>query len=98
VSEDKLRNATIRASRAKALLDDDMLQEAFDSLDAAYVKAWRDSDPRDDDGRQRLWQAIQVLGKVRGHLVSVVNNGKLAQAEIDQLVADETRKKRFGII
>jgi hypothetical protein len=98
VTEDKLRNATIRASRAQALIDDPLLKEAFETLDAAYIKAWRDSDARDDDGRQRLWQALQVLGKVRGHLASVVNNGKLAQAEIDKLVADEARKKRFGII
>lgn len=83
--EDKLLAAANRASRAKALLEDPLLKETFERLDAEYVKAWRESDARDDDARHRLWQAINLIGKVRDHLGIVLANGNLAQAQINQL-------------
>lgn len=92
--EIKLAQATTRASRAQSLLNDELLKEAFDLLDAAYVKKWRETDARDDDARHKLWQAVNVLGKVRDHLSSVMTNGKVAQYEIDALAE---RRKRFGV-
>lgn len=92
--EIKLAQATARAARAKALLDDDLLKEAFDILDAAYVKKWRETSALDDAARHKLWQAVNVLGKVRDHLASAVTNGKVAQREIDELAE---RKKLLGI-
>ena len=46
---------------------------------------WRVTNFRDIDARERLWQAVNVVGKVRDHLTSMVTNGKLAQKELDQL-------------
>lgn len=92
--EIKLAQATARAARAKALLDDDLLKEAFDRLDSAYVKAWRETGAADDNARHKLWQAVNVVGKVRDHLASAVTNGKVAQREIDELAE---RRKRFGV-
>ena len=74
-----------RAARAQALLNDDLLQESFAKLDADYIAAWRSTDARDDDARQRLWQAVNVLGKVKDHLSRVIADGKIAKAEIDAL-------------
>lgn len=82
---DKLQEEANRAVRAKSLMDDPLLKEAFDRLDAEYVKAWRETNARDDDARQRLWQAVNLVGKVRDHLAIVLANGKLAQAQIDEL-------------
>jgi hypothetical protein len=73
------------------------LGEAFDTLDRDYVKAWRESYARDTDARERLWQAVQIVAKVRSHLSAVVNNGKLAQRELDELAARE-RRRLFGIV
>jgi hypothetical protein len=39
------------------------------------------------DARERLWQATQIVGKVRDHLGAVLNNGKLAQRQLDELAA-----------
>lgn len=86
MSEDKLRLDTVRAVRAQALLDDPLLQEAFVALDTEYVQAWRNSLARDDDARLRIWHAVQALGKLRDHLSTVVSDGKLAQAQIDELI------------
>jgi hypothetical protein len=98
MTEDKLRDATVRANRAKSLLDDDLLKEAFDVTTRSYLDAWMATGLSEQDKRERLWHAVQTVAKVRAHLVTVLNGGKLAQAEIDMLVADQARKRRFGII
>ena len=37
-------------------------------------------------GRERLWQAVNVLGKVKDHLTRVVADGRLAQRQLSDLV------------
>jgi hypothetical protein len=93
--EMKLNTDLARQSRALALLQDEILQEAFARLEERYIDEWRVSQFRDTDARERLWQAVNILRKVRDHLAKVVADGKLAQREIDQLAE---KRKRFGIV
>ncbi len=85
--EIKLNRELTRAARAQALLDNELLAESLTTLEQSYIKAWRESAARDTDARERLWQAVQVVGKVRDHLGKVVADGKLAQAELKSLTA-----------
>jgi hypothetical protein len=39
-----------------------------------------------------------IVGKVRDHLASVTANGKLAQAELKEIVQTAERRRRFGIL
>ena len=95
MTDDKLNTAMVRGSRAQALLRDELLQESLATLERDYIEAWKTSSARDTDGRERLWQAVNVVGKVRDHLVKVANDGKLATAQIEQLVAaDKARQGR----
>ena len=86
MSEDKLQAAIARAARAQALLENELLQEAFKALEDDYVAAWKTWAAADTAGRERLWQAVNVLGKVRDHLARVVADGRLAQRELSDLV------------
>jgi hypothetical protein len=97
MTDDKLNEAISRGARAERLLDDDLLQEAFDALERDYVRGWRDTGARDTDARERLWQALHIVAKVRAHLVAAVSNGKLAQPELDDL-AQGGRKRFFGVV
>jgi hypothetical protein len=85
MNEDKLHRDVDRGERAKALIENDLLQEAFARLEADYIAAWRSSPARDTDARERLWQAVNVLGLVRAHIAVMVSSGKLAQRELDDL-------------
>lgn len=85
MSDDKLQKAIGDGARAKALLDNEALAGAFEALQRDYTTAWLNTAARDTEGRERLWQAIQIVGLVRGHLSRVVTNGKIAQAELEQL-------------
>ena len=96
--ESVLDQAAAKAVRGQALLDDDLLVEAFDALEASYTSAWRRTTIDDAVGREKLFLAVNIVGKVRDHLSAVVANGKLAQAELNELLHAAERRKRFGIL
>ena len=95
--EHKLHRDVNRAAQAEALIRNEMLQDAFAGLDTVYLKAWRETLARDTDARERLWQAMQVVGKVRDHLTKFIVDGKLAQRQIDDLVEKKSRLAKFGL-
>ena len=96
--EASLNETATRGVRAEELLDNELLAEAFTALEATYISAWRATAIDDSAGREKLFLAINIVGKVRDHLASVVANGKLAQAELKELAQTAERRKRFGIL
>jgi len=96
--EDKLTQATSRAIGAQGLLDNEFLVEAFKGLEDTYTAAWRGTMIEDVSAREKLFLAINIVGKVRDHLTAIVTNGKLAAAELKQLADTAERRKRFGVI
>lgn len=96
--EVKLHQDAARASRAKLLLENELLIESFKALEDTYTAAWRNTTIDDVTGREKLFLAINVVGKVREHLNSVITNGVLAKRELDQIANLAERKKRFGIV
>jgi hypothetical protein len=76
-------------------MGDELLQESFARLEERYLEEWRVTGFRDTDARERLWQAVNILRKVKDHLANIVADGKLAQREIDALAQ---RRKRFGFV
>jgi hypothetical protein len=93
MTEDKLLGSITRGARAEALLTNELLQESFVKLERDYIEAWKISPARDSDGRERLWQAVNIVGKVRDHLVKVANDGKLAQRQLNELAKPEQGKR-----
>lgn len=92
-------DADLRKGRAaERLLADPVLIEAFDGLRAGYLEAWENTAARDTDARERLWQAYQIVGKVRTHLSHVAAGGKMAQVQIDQVAKMGERRKIFGVV
>ena len=83
-NEIKLIRASSRADKAEQLLNDETFKDAFESLEAEYIKAWRESgaSKTGEYTREKLWLAINVLGKVRSHIGTIVQNGKLAKHEL----------------
>jgi hypothetical protein len=93
--EIKLQKDAINGVRAKELLDNELIQGAFTSLEAAYTKAWRMTTIDDVSGREKLFLAINVVGKVRDHLISVMSNGTLATEELRRLAETAERARRW---
>ena len=98
IDEIALQKQVNRAQKAASLQDNDILNEAFAELEKEYIAFWRQTKPEDQLGREKCYLAINVVGKVKDHLASIVANGKLAAAELNKLHADAERRKKFGII
>jgi hypothetical protein len=96
--ESQLAAAGARALRARELLENELLVEAFKTLEDNYASAWRSTALDDIQGREKLFLAINIVGKVRDHLGAAVANGRLAQAELAELARTAERRKRFGIL
>jgi len=84
-----------RAAKARDLLENDLLKEAFKGLEEAYTAAWRATTIDDVSGREKLFLAINIVGKVRDHLTAIMSNGKLAATELRQLAETAERKMRW---
>jgi hypothetical protein len=96
--ESRLDQAVTKAVRAQELLDNELLTETFKALEENYTSAWRATVIDDVAAREKLFLAINIVGKVRDHLNAVVANGKLAQAELKELAQIAERRRRFGIL
>jgi hypothetical protein len=91
-----LTKATAKAAQAQRLLTDPLYVESFNALEAQLIQAWIASDPRDTEGRERCWLAVHANRKQRDYFASFINDGKMAQAQLEELARQAERKKRFG--
>lgn len=97
MDEGGLNKAVTDAKRAKIILDDELFQNAFRQLEQDYMRAWKATDWKDHEAREKLWLAIQILGKIHGHFTTVLSGGNLAQRQLDDL-AERRRRLNFKII
>lgn len=81
----KLRDKQARAEKAASLLRHELFVEAFDYLDTQFIEAWKSSEVADSETRERIYNLSQALNAVRGYFQSVVEDGKLAEAQIEDL-------------
>ena len=66
-----------REGRAKALLDDPVLKEAFDILKEDLMNRWSHSGSTDLEARESIWLAMRLLDRIHGHIRSIVDTGHM---------------------
>ena len=71
-----------RGEQARRLLDDPLLQESFATVEASLRDAWTATPDDAAAERERLWLMLKLLDRVRGHLNSVLETGRLADSQI----------------
>lgn len=89
-----LEDEAKRGAMARALLEHELLIEAFDVLERDYYAAWRKTDPADTAQRERLFTLSTALADVRGHIEKVAQDGDLATRQMDDLQG--RRRRMFG--
>jgi hypothetical protein len=92
MNEGKAREAITRAAKAEALLRNELLQEGFDYLETQFIDAWRNSEVTDND----LYQLLKNLEALKGYFNTVIEDGKMANAQLEQVKAQNnfnTRKR-----
>ena len=61
------------------------MKEAISYLKTRYKEEIFNTSYKDHDQRQVLWMAYNMVDKIKGHLESVMNEGKLASKALEQL-------------
>ena len=86
----QLRDVTARAQRAHEILNDEIFTEAFDAIKAYLTERWQKSEAREGDVREEMFRRLQSLEQVRQAMNKHIENGQLANKEIEAL---EVRRK-----
>ena len=85
-----------RGINARLLLETPLLVEAFAETRKEYIAAWEKTPVRDHEGREKLWLMVRTLDKVKGHLQTVMEGGKLAERELTDLQEKGKLRRLFG--
>ena len=78
-----------RGTRAKAILEDELFQEALETLRKSYTEAIFQTGPNEELARTKIYLAYQILGKFGDHFRTVMETGQLASKQLEEL-----RKKK----
>ena len=85
MNEGKARELVDRGEKAADLIRNEILEEAFTSLETEFIQAWKQSSVEDSQNRERLYMLCQNLSAVKGYIENVVSSGKLAKSQLDEL-------------
>tara|TARA_R100000963_G_scaffold3897_1_gene2683 strand:- start:2 stop:250 length:249 start_codon:yes stop_codon:yes gene_type:complete len=68
-----------REGRASSLINDPLLNEAFDVLKEDLMNRWNHSGSTDLEARESIWLAMRLLDRIYGHISSIVETGHMAK-------------------
>ena len=71
-------DATVRAEHARRLLDDELLTEVLDGIEAAAINAWAATALNASGDRELAYHSLKASRRVRDTLKGVVDNGLVA--------------------
>lgn len=89
MSDDPLADRIERGKRAEILLRDPLLLEIFAEFETECLSFWRTTKVADTDGRERIWQAVNVAAKVLSTLSHLAANGRIAKDDLERLIAHQ---------
>jgi hypothetical protein len=69
-------------NRAREVLDNEQFVTAFEAIQQELIDAWKQSPQRDVEGREHIHKYLTLLQKVKTHLTSTLESGKLAELEV----------------
>ena len=92
--QDKLNQELSQANRAKQLFNDPLLKESFDKLRNLYSTSLLNTGANENETREKLWLAYQMVGKVEQNLLEMIDTGKLASKQLEDY-RNSIDKKKF---
>tara|TARA_Y100000296_G_scaffold36285_1_gene42033 strand:+ start:443 stop:730 length:288 start_codon:yes stop_codon:yes gene_type:complete len=91
--EHQLSTELQRGVKAKLLLEDPLLTEAFQTLEDEYLSAWKQSSVEATEQREKIWLMYATISEVKAQLTTVVTTGDMAKAQLEAL----QKRKKNGI-
>ena len=65
----------IKGNAARSVLEDPVIQEAFENLEEHYNEKWINSEVEDSITRERVFLSLRALSDLKTELQSMVNSG-----------------------
>ena len=93
--ESKLIRERERGENAKRLLKNELLVEAFDTIEEKLMAEWQSTGPDGMPHREDCWRTLMLLKKLKGVIEQHVKRGETSVKYIAALEEEKTRKRRF---
>jgi hypothetical protein len=94
LEQGRLQKEVTQSNKAKQLLENDLLKNAFIKLKDLYTQSLFNTGAKETEAREKLWLAYQVVGKVEQHLAEIVDTGKLANKQLEDF-REQIKNKKF---
>jgi len=82
--EDRVQRGLDRGRRSAGLLADEVLTEAFDSIEARLTDQWRATPSHSKDEREALFHQVAAVQSVRAQLKAWSDDAKFVAAQIEK--------------
>ena len=81
--EAKLQQEVSQANKVKQLFENPLLKESFEKLKKLYAESLFNTGAKEQETREKLWLAYNVVGKVEQHIKEILDTGKLAKKQLE---------------
>jgi hypothetical protein len=92
--QSKLQSEVNRSEKAKLVLQEPIFLEAIIELKKLYSQSLLNTGVNEQDAREKLWLAYQIVGKVEQHFIEIMETGKLAKRQLEDF-RESIEKKEF---
>lgn len=80
-----------KVARIKEFLEDEVIKEAFERIEAIYFLAWRNSKSDDAEKREEVHRRVKSMDLFRADLLSVLN-----KARATEIMAERKSRSLFS--
>lgn len=91
MSDDRARDIINRGDYARRILEDDVFKEACAKIESDIIEAWKTWKADDTAGRERLWQGLNMLGKIKLVLSDYATTGRHERQRIEELATGQAQ-------
>lgn len=95
MDEIQLRKFTERASRAKQLMEDEMVVEALTTIRSNLHSIWESSKHEEERQREEAWKMLKIMNEFERFFLKVMEDGKIAQKELSTLEKMKEKVKSY---
>lgn len=95
MDELKLRKQTERADHAKRVMEDEIVVEALNVIRSNLHAIWESSKHEEEKQREEAWKMLKVVNEFERYFLKVMEDGKIAQAELSLLDKAKQKVKSF---
>jgi hypothetical protein len=83
-----------RAERARAVIESPLFVDAFEAVEKELMTRWKQDAAIGQDGRERCFLMVTLLGQLRQALTQHIQTGEMARIQLKEY---RTMKERLGI-